>query len=237
LLFFQAMALYTHLFFDLDGTLWDIERNTRITLEQIVHHINHEPLTALSDRFIERYHVNNDRLWELYRNQGIEKDKLRWYRFYLTLKDLGIDSMAMARELDRAYIEKSPLQTSLIAHSREVLEYLTGKDYHMYIVTNGFNEVQFRKIRESGLEEFFRGMITSEMAGFLKPHPRFFEYTLSQTGAGRERSLVIGDSLEADIQGAMDAGLHAVYFNRSQNGKVPEGIRVIHTLTELKEFL
>ncbi len=237
MLFFQAMAPYTHLFFDLDGTLWDIERNTRITLEQIVHHINHEPLTSLSDRFIERYHVNNDRLWELYRNQGIDKDKLRWYRFYLTLKDLDIDSMAMARELDRAYIEKSPLQTNLIAHSRDVLEYLTGKDYQMYIVTNGFNEVQFRKIRESGLEEFFRGMITSEMAGVLKPHRRFFEYTLSHTGAGRERSLVIGDSLEADIQGAMDAGLHAIYFNRSRNGEVPEGIRVIHTLTELKEFL
>lgn len=231
------MTLYTHLFFDLDGTLWDIETNTRITLEQIVHHVNHEPLSSRCGRFIDRYHINNDRLWELYRNQGIDKDKLRWYRFYLTLKDLGIDNMAMARELDRAYIERSPLQTSLIPYSREVLEYLAGEKYHLYIVTNGFNEVQFRKIRESGLEKFFQGMITSEMAGILKPHRRFFEYVLSQTGALREKSLVIGDSVEADIQGALDAGLDAVYFDRGTHGKVPEGVRVIHTLTELKEFL
>ncbi len=231
------MPVYTHLFFDLDGTLWDFRHNTRETLQDILQREGFREYALDFPRFEQVYHMYNDKLWEEYRNGKIEKETLRWYRFYLTLKDLGLDNRELAEELDQYYIEETPKKKGLIPHSIEVLEYLRGKGYAMYIVTNGFNEVQFTKIRNSGLEGYFSGMITSEMTGYQKPHPGFFDHVLKVSGAQAENSLVIGDSPEADIRGALTAGIHCIYFDPEGQGSEPPATYTIQSLSELREIL
>jgi putative hydrolase of the HAD superfamily len=205
---------YKHLFFDLDHTLWDFEANSRQTLEEMYHSLGLAE-RGVDDfgRFHERYIVHNDKLWERYRNGYIKVDELRWKRMWLTLLDFKIGDEPLARKMAELFLDALPTRRLLFPYTKEILTYLKGKGYQLHLITNGFEKTQHSKLRYSGLDHYFTEVITSEGSNSLKPHKEIFEYAIRRAGAVPEESIMLGDSIEVDIQGAAGAGIDQVYVN------------------------
>jgi putative hydrolase of the HAD superfamily len=225
---------YKHLFFDLDHTLWDFEANSRQTLEEMYQNLLLQEKGVHSfDEFFSRYIVHNDKLWERYRNGYIKVDELRWKRMWLTLLDFKIGDEPLAREMATQFLEALPTRKLLFPYAIEILDYLTQKGYRLHLITNGFEKTQLSKIQHAGLSGYFGEVITSEGANSLKPHKEIFEYAFRKTGAEPVESIMLGDSIEVDIQGAINAGIDQVYVNHL--GIEPE-IRPTYTIYSLKEL-
>jgi len=204
---------YKHLFFDLDHTLWDFERNAEETKKELFETLGLAGRGIPSyEAFRERYVGINTGLWALYRENGIEKDDLNFKRFYLTLCEFGVDDRELGSRMAAGFIEGISSKTYLFPYAKEILEYLYPR-YPMYIITNGFEEVQFSKLKNSGLDRYFTRVITSEEAGAKKPDPRIFLYALQKVNALPEESLMIGDDLEVDIAGAREVGIDQLFVN------------------------
>jgi len=231
------MKLYKHIFFDLDNTLWDFEKNAREAFMDIYGKFDLKTAGIHDlDQFANSYIRHNEELWALYREGKIEKEYLRWRRFEVTLNDFGIDSPELALAIGNEYVTISPQKTNLFPNTIAALDYLKRR-YTMHIITNGFEEVQFSKLRNSNLRLYFADVITSEAAGSKKPDPRIFAFALQKTGALAGESLMIGDDIETDIQGAAKAGMDTVFFNP---GKLPHNGEVsleINDLIELTQIL
>jgi putative hydrolase of the HAD superfamily len=228
---------YRHLFFDLDHTLWDFEANSRLTLEELYHSLN------LAERgvydfglFHKCYIVHNDKLWERYRNGYIKVDELRWKRMWLTLLDFKIGDEKLAREMDVRFLDALPTRKLLFPDTVEVLNYLRDKGYRMHLITNGFEKTQHSKLKHSGLAGYFNEVITSEGCNSLKPHKEIFDYALLKAGADRAESIMLGDNVEADIQGAMNAGIDQVYVNHLGLDPDVRPTYTVRSLLELKEI-
>ncbi len=208
---------YQHLFFDLDRTLWDFDKSSLEAFEEI---FKKHQLAAKGidnpEKFHKKYSAHNRKLWNLYREGILEKNILRWKRFYLTLLDYDIDDKILAEKMGTDYVEISPRKVNLFPHVLETLEYLAPK-YHLHLITNGFQEVQQVKIKVSGMDKYFEELITSEEAGVKKPDPRIFYYAFGKTGALADESLMIGDDYPVDIEGARQVGMDQVFFD-------PDGI-------------
>jgi putative hydrolase of the HAD superfamily len=227
---------YKHIFFDLDRTLWDFEQNMRKTLCDIYDNHNLNQHISDYDIFIETFARHNDRLWAQYQNGQLKKEILRYKRFEVTLKDFGIKDKVLAEVIGQEYIEESPRKTILVPHTIEALDYLSSK-YKMHIITNGFNEVQFTKLKLCGIEKYFDKVITSEISGYHKPRPEAFGHSLSSANAKKSESIMIGDDLNIDIVGAREFGMDQVYLNPLS---IPHQEAVTHeikSLLELKEIL
>lgn len=204
------MTLYKHLFFDLDRTLWDFEKNANETFNDIYnkYQLTDRGVTTFND-FMEVYHGINNTLWDYYRKGQIEKEVLNVQRFALTLDSFGIDDIPLSHHIAHDYIELSPTKKHLFPGTVPVLEYLSGK-YTLHLITNGFEEVQYKKLINSNLRHFFTHVITSEEAGYKKPDPNIFLYALNVAGTVAAESLMIGDDQEVDIDGARQAGMDQV---------------------------
>jgi len=224
---------YQHIFFDLDRTLWDFDKNSEKTLEQLFRDFSLQNTFGNFLFFKNRYEYHNKKLWVAYYQNRIEKDELSYRRFYLTLKEGGMDDIELSKEIAQDFIELSPLQTETFPHTHTCLEYLKEKDYQLHIITNGFNEVQGRKLQNSKLNNYFTEVITSENAGANKPHAQIFEYAFEATGANTNNSIMIGDDLNTDIRGARDIGMDHIYFN-PKKGKHDE--KVTFEIANLKEL-
>ena len=225
---------YKHLFFDLDHTLWDFEANSRQTLQELYHSLNlRERGVHDFDQFHKNYSVHNDKLWERYRNGYIKVDELRWKRMWLTLLDFKIGDEKLAREMDVLFLDALPSRTILFPYTLEILQYLKDKGYQLHMITNGFEKTQHSKLQNSGLTAFFTEVITSEGSNSLKPHKEIFEYALLKAGAEREESIMLGDSLDADIQGAINAGIDQVFVNHL---RMETTLRPTYTVYSLKEL-
>lgn len=225
---------YRHIFFDLDRTLWDFEANARITLSDLFHEFGLDSHFASFEEFSQIYHRHNERLWAEYRNGRIEKESLRKLRFVLTLKSVKLKDEALAQQLDERYISDSPTKTALMPHTFEILEYLRERGYPMTIITNGFNEVQWIKLKACGLEPYFERMLTSENVGYQKPDPRVFERALQEAGCTPAQAIMVGDDFEVDIAGARRAGIHQLFYNPQQQGNLP--FRPTYTVADLIEI-
>ena len=221
-----------HIFFDLDRTLWDFEMNSRETLEELYRERLASQTNITAGDFIKIYHKHNERLWSEYRKGAIKKEVLRWKRFQLTFKDLGIVNNDLAQQFDEAYIARSPLKTNLFPGTIEILQYLS-KHYKLHIITNGFLEVQNIKIENAGIAPFIFHMTTSEEAGFQKPDPGAFEYALRKTGAIPKNSVMVGDDLEIDIIGAANVGMKTIFFNPE---KQTHNFKPTYEITKLAEM-
>ena len=207
------MHKYKHLFFDLDKTLWDFTENSKDTFIDLYEHFQLHSLGIDSPSvFLDAYEIHNNRLWDLYRKGKIEKVFLSKERFIFTLKDFGIDDETFAINISEKYVEWSPYKTKLIHGTMDVLKYLFGK-YSLHIITNGFDEVQFRKIEISGLSGFLKTVTTSEEAGCHKPDKRIFIHALQKAVAFPSESIMIGDDISVDITGAREAGIDQVFLN------------------------
>ncbi len=227
----------SHVFFDLDRTLWDFEANSAIILNQLIDEHGIEKKCRTTRRsFINTYLLVNQDLWQQYRKGHITKDQLRSSRFYNTMLYFGYENESLGKEMEAAYIHRSPQQQQLIEGSQEVLNYLKNK-YTLHIITNGFKEVQHIKIENSGLSKYFEEVFTSDHIGWNKPDQRIFEHALRHLTASPQECVMIGDDLQADVRGAMNAGIHAVYFNPDGNLHEEKPAYEIRKLTELMDFL
>jgi putative hydrolase of the HAD superfamily len=229
---------YKHLFFDLDHTLWDFDANARATLQQL-----HIDLNLVDkgihdfDLFYKNYLEHNEKLWERYRNGYIRQEELRIKRMWLTLLDFKVANEELARQLSELFLQLLPTRTILFPDTIEVLQYLTDKGYHLHLITNGFELTQHGKLKSSGLSPFFTYVITSEGSNSLKPQKEIFDYALNKTGAKVEQSIMIGDSIEVDIAGAIAAGMDQVHVNYNRSEQSLRPTYTISALKELKEFL
>jgi putative hydrolase of the HAD superfamily len=231
---------YNHLFFDLDHTLWDFEANSRQTLEELYHSFGLEARGIYDfDLFHKNYIVHNDKLWERYRNGYIKVDELRWKRVWLTLLDFKIGDEKLARDMGDAFLALLPTRRRLFPYTPEILEYLRGKGYTMHLITNGFEKTQQCKLENAGIAGYFTKLITSEGSNSLKPHKEIFEYAFRKTGAQKKESIMIGDSLDVDILGAINAGIDQVHVDHLSSGQVPAAeasIRPTYTVYSLREL-
>ena len=214
---------YKHIFFDLDRTLWDFDAAAEVAFERIYDKYNLKDLGIPSaHEFHEVYHPLNERLWELYREDKITKDYLNRTRFVLPLEHYGIHDTDLADHLSEDYVYWSPRIVRLVHGTMELLDYLKPK-YHLHLITNGFQEVQDTKLTGSGLKSYFETLTVSEEVGVKKPNPEIFHYALRKAQATAEESLMIGDEMAVDIDGARAAGIDQIFFNPS--GAKVEGER------------
>jgi putative hydrolase of the HAD superfamily len=229
---------YKHLFFDLDHTLWDFDENARITMQQL--HVDFNlPEKGIHDfdRFHQTYLAHNERLWAEYRNGRIRQDELRLKRMWLCLLDFNVDDEELAMQMNELFLQLLPSRNLLFPDTIEVLHYLEQKGYGLHLITNGFEEVQHNKLKNSGLSPFFNVVVTSECSNSLKPQKEIFEYALQKTGATVEESLMIGDALDVDVAGALNIGMDAVHVNYNRKEQDIQPTYTIYHLRELKEFL
>ncbi len=228
---------YKHIFFDLDMTLWDFETNAREAYSDIYtkFELNNRGISSI-EKFLKFYLVHNDKLWDQYRKGEIEKEFLRSRRFELTLLDFGIDDPLLAEDIGMEYITISPLKTNLFPNAHEILNYLKPK-YPLYIITNGFEEVQFTKLKYSKLDDYFQFVVTSEEAGCKKPDAGIFKFALQKAGATAGESLMIGDDQEVDVAGAIKVGMDGIFFNPKKVSCNGFSHVEINNLIELKNRL
>jgi len=223
-----------HIFFDLDHTIWDFDRNAEETLNELyeTYKLNELGLKSCSD-FIATYTENNHQLWTDYHLGKITKDFLRAERFSKTFIQLGIHPDSVPHQFEVDYVNISPTKTNLFDGAENVLKYLKKK-YTLHIISNGFKETTLTKMNLSGLNPYFNNVIISEDVGVNKPNPKIFEYALARAKAIKEDSIMIGDSLEADIYGALDFGMEAIFFNPTQKQK-PDNVK--NEIIHLEELL
>lgn len=229
---------YKHLFFDLDHTLWDFDANARLTLQQL--HVDLRlPEKGIHDfdRFHKAYLAHNQRLWAAYRTGQIRQDELRLKRMWLSLLDFDIDNEALARQMGELFLQLLPTRTILFPDTVAVLQYLQGKNYGLHLITNGFEKTQHAKLKSSGLAPYFPVVVTSECVNSLKPQKEIFEFALAKTGAVAEESLMIGDTLDVDIAGALNVGMDAVHVNYNRTEQDISPTYTVYRLKELETFL
>lgn len=225
-----------HIFFDLDHTIWDFDRNAEETLKELYHTYDLCSLGLNScEDFISTYTENNHQLWADYHLGKITKDFLRSERFSKTFIQLGIQPDLVPHQFENDYVSISPTKTNLFEAAEEVLSYLQQK-YTLHIISNGFKETTLTKMDLSNLNPYFEHVIISEDVGVNKPNPLIFEYALDKAQALKAESIMIGDSLEADIYGAMGFGMDTIFFNPLKKDKPADVEREIFHLRELLQL-
>lgn len=183
--------------------------------------------------FHRNYIAHNEKLWERYRNGYIKQEELRVKRMWLTLLEFQIADEELAKELSVRFLDLLPTRTILFPHAKEILQYLSDKGYALHLVTNGFERTQHNKLLYSGLKPFFAEIITSEGSGSLKPNKEIFQFALSKCGTTPDQCIMIGDNIEVDIIGAMNAGIDQVYVNHLG---IDPAITPTYTVNSLKEL-
>lgn len=223
----------TDVFFDLDHTLWDFDRNSAYTFQKI---FAEQQINLDISKFLEVYVPSNLRFWKMYREERITKEELRYQRLKSVFDTLSYNiSDNIIHVLSQEYINHLSSFNHLFPNTIEVLEYLKPK-YRLHIITNGFQEVQEKKLVGAGIHSYFEHIINSEMAGVKKPNPIIFNLALHRAGVAPEKSLMIGDNLEADILGAQAVGLHTLHFNAHQEER-HDVAPIIYDLQEIKSIL
>lgn len=221
-------------FFDLDHTLWDFEKNSALTFEKILSKNN---IQVHHSEFVAHYVPINYKYWELFREDKISKEKLRFGRLQDTfsLLNMVVDDQTIA-VLAEEYIRFLPENNHLFDGAFELLDYLKPK-YSLHIITNGFQDVQNHKISNSNLMPYFKTITNSESAGVKKPNPIIFDFALNVAKASRSTSIMIGDCIEADVLGALNYGMDAILFSPIPQGLEDKSIKQISHLLDLKKYL
>ena len=219
----------TDIFFDLDHTLWDFEKNSALTFDLIFNKLN---FSLDCEKFLMHYVPINHACWKLYRENKIDQKELRLRRLSETFYALNrVVSNEQIEVISDLYIENLSSFTHLFDGTHELLENLKQK-YKLHIITNGFEQVQHFKISNSGLAPYFEHTFTAEKIGYKKPHPQIFQQALQKAQVIPENALMIGDSLEADISGALHLGMQAIHFN-SHNEPEHTKCPIVYSLSEI----
>ncbi len=226
-----------HLFFDLDRTLWDFEKNSEIALFKLFHELGlHEAIDSF-ELFHTHYKLTNAQLWKEYGAGRLSKGNLRNDRFKITLEQFDVNDPDLVIKISDGYVELSPQQTALFPKTHETLDYLQKEGYNMHIITNGFKEVQYIKLNKSGLDHYFDVIVCSEDVGQNKPSPAIFKHSLNAANAKAIDSVMIGDDYEVDIVGAQNYGMFGILFDPENSFKHFQDQHRIQSLDELPVLL
>ena len=202
---------YKSIFIDLDDTLWAFTENARDTFEDMYHQYRFERYFQSFDHFMKLYTPKNLELWDLYGRHEISKDELNARRFSYPLLQVGVDDPALVKAYSDGFFATIPYKRKLMPHAMEALEYLSGK-YRLYILSNGFRELQEQKMRSADILHYFRKIVLSEDIGVHKPFPALFNFAMSATQSEFRTSLMIGDNWKNDIVGAREVGMGQGYY-------------------------
>ncbi|MCC6369521.1 MAG: noncanonical pyrimidine nucleotidase, YjjG family [Bacteroidia bacterium] len=201
-----------HLFFDLDDTLWDFQRNSNYVLRQLYSEFDLQAkLKTDFDGFLSAYKRINQQLWQQYNQRLVDKNHIRNHRFNLAFKEFGYDNYSENLSITEQYLERAPKGTHLKEDCLAVLDYLKPK-YELHIITNGFKEIQAIKLDGAGLRNYFGQIIISEEHQMVKPEEQLFRLAERLAGAHTNECVMIGDNFESDIKGALNAGWEAIHF-------------------------
>ncbi|WOD44461.1 YjjG family noncanonical pyrimidine nucleotidase [Hwangdonia lutea] len=223
----------TDIFFDLDHTLWDFDKNSALTFDKIFK-LNNIDINL--NEFLAYYEPINLNYWKLYREEKIDKASLRFGR--LNDAFLAVDFTVESRvihQLSEDYITHLSSFNHLFENTFEILDYLKH-NYTLHIITNGFSEVQQGKMKNSNIIQYFKTVTNSESVGVKKPNPKIFNHALKVANTPVNQALMIGDNYEADVLGAINIGMDAILFD-SKNEAVNENIKQINNLIHLKNYL
>lgn len=207
--------MYKHIFLDFDDTLYDTRGNADEALRELYDHFRLNEYFGSMNAFLESYWKKNHEVWALYSLGKISRRELVIERFLDPLRQVGAGSEEMALTLNDWFLDRTSEKTGLVEGARELLEYL-HPNYHLHIISNGFTEVQHRKMKNASLEHYFEKVILSDEVGVNKPDPRIFDFALERTGASRDESLMVGDNYDTDITGAIRSRIDQLFFNPKQ---------------------
>lgn len=235
---------YTHIFFDLDNTLWDFKTNSFYALQKSFFEFSIQNQVSDFSLFFEVYSKHNKKLWQAYRQKLIVKKDLTRLRFQNTFDEMKIKGID-AENMNELYLSEMPKQNSLVDDAMVILDYLKSRSYILFIITNGFREVQHKKLETANLTKYFKKVFISEDIKSPKPRREIFEYAVKSANAKKLNSLMVGDDWETDIKGALNFGIDAVFFNPDEQAEQElqlvkqKGNKLfcINRLTYLKEIL
>lgn len=229
---------YKHIFFDLDHTLWDFDTNAKESLTELYCFFKLESKAIGSfNQFYNIYLSHNKILWNRYEKGYITVEELKWKRMWRTLLDFQIADEKLARDMSDYFLETLPTKKRVFDYTYEILEYLTDKKYSLHLITNGFEKTQRLKLNSSGLFKYFTHIVTSECSNSVKPKKEIFEFALNKAKCKNEDGIMIGDNPEADILGAMNAGMDAVFVNYINGKCSAQPTYIIRNLKELESIL
>lgn len=227
---------YRNLFFDLDDTLWAFTENALDTFREMYDRYGYARYFDSFDHFYSLYRQRNVQLWEAYGRGQVTKAELNRQRFLYPLQQVGVEDTALAERFATDFLRVIPTKRKLMPHALEVLDYLAGR-YRLYILSNGFRELQHRKMCAAGIDGYFRKIVLSEDIGVLKPRPELFHFALSATQSQLHESLMIGDDWNKDIAGAQGVGMHQVYYQPAADEVTPLPFSPTYRIADLRELI
>ncbi len=228
---------YKCVFFDLDHTLWDYETNSEEALLELYEQYELAKMGSVPfNEFYKGFVRINNEIWDSYDRGLIPKEVIRNERFDRVFRNAGIVNYNLSMRFSEDYVNESPKKANLVAHAKDVLDYLHPR-YALYIITNGFEEIQSTKLASSGITNYFKGVVTSARAGYKKPEKGIFDFALRENGFTCSDSIMIGDNLLTDIAGARSASVDTVYYNPYKLQHEENVTYEIHSLKELMSIL
>lgn len=231
------MQRYKNLFIDLDDTLYDFSGASRESFMETYELLQYDRFFDSFEHYLSLYEPYNLELWRIYGEGKITKAELNKRRYSHPLEAVGIYDQELADTFCCEALSRIPTKDKLVEGAVELLEYLRPK-YNMYILSNGFQELQSYKMRTAGIDKYFDDIILSEEIGVNKPNPRLFEYALQKSGAMLEESIMIGDMFETDIAGAANIGMEQIYFNpKKKENCIFTPTYMVTGLLQIKEIL
>lgn len=225
-----------HVFFDLDNTLWDHRRNAYLTIHDIFDREKIEEKYTLGfEEFHKEYFTINENLWAMIRDGKIDKNYIREHRFYDSFLFFGIDDKELSEKFEHQFLDEILSHNELVDGATELLEYLAPK-YKLHILSNGFEEVTYKKCELSGIKKYFETITSADEINIRKPNPEIYDYALKKTGTEKENSIMIGDDWIADVEGALSFGLDAIFFDRFDDD-FGNGVKTVKKLEEIMGIL
>lgn len=234
------MGAYRNIFIDLDDTIWDFTANSHVALRTTYDDLSLARIFPCYEAFCNDYYAKNKELWELYHHGKIEKDFLIIERYAYLLRQAHYPDAnnQLASHINSYYLDTLAEQKQLVPYAIELLQYLTSRGYNLYILSNGFIEVQKLKLQSAGIAHYFGRIVLSDEIGINKPDRKLFDYALQVTDSQACNTLMIGDNYDTDILGAIDAEWGQIYFDRNHRGYTHTAPQyTIHSLLDVKNIL